>query len=427
MKAAAGQVAPPPDGEGRLSSLDIARSLAALAVVLWHWQHFQYSGYALRAGFDQGAQPEYALLFPFYEGGWFAVDFFFMLSGYIFFWKYQAGIGNGAFTAGKFFVLRFSRLYPLHLLTLALVAVLQALHVKTYGQFFVFPFNDLYHFVLQLFMASQWGLQRGASFNDPVWSLSIEVLLYALFFCIARYTSSRWALLAAIAAIGFTFYGANLSNALGRGLFCFFTGGMACYAMQAVIRARTRRALEPVLYGATLLAIVGCLLASRHGTTAAVAEGITAGAAWLHPGLAPLQAGMSDRLHRVANYLLATALLFPLLIASLVLLELRFHAKIRRLAFIGHISYSSYLLHVPLQIACALAFPAAFTTPAAAGSGRALAAFVAALVALSFASFYLFERPAQTFIRRLATSRRPIAVFPPAATGAAPVAAKPGN
>ncbi|HWM46410.1 MAG TPA: acyltransferase [Xanthobacteraceae bacterium] len=384
----------------RLSSLDIARSFAALAVVLYHWQHFQFAGYALREGFDRTVQPLYAVLFPFYSGGWLAVDFFFMLSGYIFFWKYQASVAAGAFGAGKFFVLRFSRLYPLHVVTLLAVAALQAVYFARHGGFFVFPFNDLYHFGLQLFLASHWGLERGPSFNDPVWSLSVEVLLYALFFCLARYTRARWPLLLAVSALGFVIYGSNLSNAIGRGLFCFFIGGLLSYAL-ATPPARHSR-FEGAVYGAALLLIALALVAGGQidvfaGTIASLAAG-------LHSDLAPLEAAVSNRLARVLSYAFIAGLLFPALIASLVLIERRFHAQIQRWSFLGHISYSSYLLHIPLQLACVLLLPGFFTSPSSAASGPALLAFVVVLVALSFASFYGFERPAQTFIRRLAAS-----------------------
>lgn len=388
------------DVQDRLSSLDIARSFAAIAVVFWHWQHFLFTGYTLPATFDGTTQPLYSVLSPFYEGGWFAVDFFFMLSGFIFFWKYRASISEGAVSAWPFFVLRVSRLYPLHLLTLLLVAALQAVYAARYGTFFVFPFNDLYHFVLQLFLASHWGLERGPSFNDPVWSLSIEVVLYAMFFCVARLTAGRWPLLASLSVLGFILYASNASNALGRGIFCFFIGGMLVYAFAATRSSQRWPILEKAVYITTPATVIILLAVWRLGLIDWAAQSLAALATSLRPGLAPLQEAIAGRLSRVLAYGAVTALLFPALIAALVVLERRYHRHIHRWSFIGNISYSSYLLHIPLQIACVLLFPTLFRNPAIASSGIAMLAFLIVLIALSFASYYWVERPAQTLIRR---------------------------
>lgn len=394
-----------PNKGDRLASLDVARSIAAITVVLWHWQHFQYSGYSLRPDFDRTAQPLYLLLFPFYEGGWLAVDFFFILSGYVFFWKYRTSVRDGSVGSWTFFILRFSRLYPLHFLTLILVAALQAIYFHIHGVFFVFQFNDLYHFVLQLFFASQWGLQHGASFNDPVWSLSVEVLLYAMFFVVAKYSSSRWPLLAILSLLGFVLYASNVTNAIGRGMFCFFVGGMLAQLLHALRDNRRRDMIEITAYGLLLLVVVLALLAWRYDVTRTLSDTIGAWVGQWFPGLASLQVAVSGRLLRVINYLLMAALLFPALIVSLVLAERRFHSQFERLSFIGDISYASYLLHIPLQIACVLLLPSVFSNSQAPAGGISMLSFLALLIGASFTSFHYFERPAQNIIRRRALGR----------------------
>jgi hypothetical protein len=52
-----------------LYSLDFARGVAALAVVLWHWQHFFFNG-PVSGAFQREEQPFYSVLFLFYEKGW---------------------------------------------------------------------------------------------------------------------------------------------------------------------------------------------------------------------------------------------------------------------------------------------------------------------------------------------------------------------
>lgn len=108
-------------------------------------------------------------------------------------WKCRQSISDGAVGAGRFYVLRFSRLYPLHCLTLLTVLILQAMAWAIDGHHFVDQNNDAWHFLLQFFFASNWGLESAASFNGPVWSISVEVLVYFLFFWILRWVgSSVW-------------------------------------------------------------------------------------------------------------------------------------------------------------------------------------------------------------------------------------------
>ncbi|WWL43599.1 hypothetical protein V5O39_17130 [Pseudomonas parakoreensis] len=78
---------------------------------------------------------------------------------------------------------RFSRIYPLHLLTFLAVALLQKIYSAHTGNAFVYPFNDAWHALLNVFLAPAWGLEQGWSFNGPAWSISVEVLLYAGFSC----------------------------------------------------------------------------------------------------------------------------------------------------------------------------------------------------------------------------------------------------
>ncbi|WP_217537852.1 acyltransferase family protein, partial [Stenotrophomonas sp. GbtcB23] len=100
----------------RFHSLDVIRGVAALVVVVWHWQHFLLGGTGELA-FRQTDQPFYAQLSMFYHWGWLAVDFFFSLSGFVFFWLYGEAVATRGVDGWRFFVARFSRLYPLHLVT----------------------------------------------------------------------------------------------------------------------------------------------------------------------------------------------------------------------------------------------------------------------------------------------------------------------
>src|SRR5476651_1230145 len=118
------------DSQNKLASLEITRFFCALAVVLWHYQYYFFVPGSLSA---RQSLPFYEVLSIFYNAGYYAVDWFWVLSGYVFFMKYCDVLADEKMSAGTFFGRRFSRLYPLHLLTLLLVIALQILSLSAFG------------------------------------------------------------------------------------------------------------------------------------------------------------------------------------------------------------------------------------------------------------------------------------------------------
>jgi peptidoglycan/LPS O-acetylase OafA/YrhL len=366
----------------RFFSLDVLRGLAALTVVFWHWQHFlQVSS---RAGPPRAiGSPLFGTFALFYGAGWMAVDLFFALSGFVFFWLYAQAITERRISARDFFVLRFSRLYPLHLVTLLAVAVGQGVYRHLTGHSFVYVFNDGYHFLLNLALASSWGFERGLSFNSPVWSVSVEVALYAIFFTLCRLIRPRALVLLAISAVGFLVVTPRYPQ-IGFGIGGFFLGGCVFLAYQWIVR----KGLDGMF--ARILAV-------------------PIGAVWLYallPGSAARLGVAGWRSGNLGDYWPVVVLVFPLTILTLVLLETRRGTLGKRIAFIGNLSYASYLLQFPLQLAVA-------TLAVYFGIGRAtlfspgfLFAFFALLVMASLASYRWFEAPAQRWIRGRLLRRR---------------------
>jgi len=169
------------------SGLEILRFLCAVSVLVWHYQHFfMLTPDQLPFDFHREVQPFYSELGYLYIYGHYGVEIFFEISGFIFFWKYKDDIHSGRVNSWRFFILRFSRLYPLHFATLIFVAIFQWGYISRNGISFVYPYNDSYHFILNLVFASHWGLQKGFSYNAPIWSVSLEVIAYAVFFIGAR-------------------------------------------------------------------------------------------------------------------------------------------------------------------------------------------------------------------------------------------------
>lgn len=338
-----------------------------------------------------------------------AVDLFFSLSGFIFFCLYSTRIAQRAVSTRAFVTLRFSRLYPLHLATLLLTLVLQNLYRAQHEAFFVNQANDTYNFVLQLFLASNWLPGAPFSFNGPIWSVSVEVLLYAIFFivCLLGFGTPRFSVIAAVAGatISFKF------PTLGRGLFSFFLGGLVFFGMQRITNGPQVRRSRLTSALAVFLLISAGIILSGLGTRFGAAT---------HPTIASITNALFHRAIKPENWndVLGTwfvrAVGFPALILLLALSENALSGWARRLEWLGNITYSSYLLHFPLQLVVvlvvqSLALSVDYT------SHLVFAGFVAVLVGLSHLSFVKFERPAQDFLRRrLASTEAKTAALNPA-------------
>ena len=375
----------------RLYSLDALRGLAALSVVFWHWQHFFALTGTWQDGWERAWQPFYWALKPLYEAGWAAVDLFFALSGFVFFWLYGEGIAARGMGAARFALLRISRLYPLYFATLAGAALLQFLFWRRTGQYFIFESGDWQRFAAGLLMAQQWLPPTEEQFFDgPAWSVSIEVLLYILFFLFCRAGLARPRNMVVVALLAIAVIPFN--EFIARGLMGFFIGGAVWRATEWVKPRSGAKGIARLLAGAALL---GWGLAVAEDYTG-IAHGFAYWAAGhLSPEIGRFYIGESDDLFLLPFIFI----LSPLTIAALALNEQLLGWRFRPLSFFGDISYSAYLLHFPLQLVLvlmALRFgwtPMAFMTP------LAILGFFALLIAIATASHYGFERPLQNIIR----------------------------
>jgi peptidoglycan/LPS O-acetylase OafA/YrhL len=375
----------------RFYSLDFIRGLAALAVVFWHWQHFFFAGSTF-VPYEMEQQPFYSVFFLFYQTGWLAVDFFFSLSGFIFFWLYAREIAERDIGGWEFFVLRFSRLYPLHIATLVFVLVAQHWVMARTGDYFVVPFNDLYHGILNLFMASSWGFEKGPSFNGPIWSVSVEVLMYIVFFVVCLLFRQRlWAHVAML-ALGVVVMVAE--PIVGRGIFSFFLGGLTFRLYRHVCERGWLPRVLPWAVGIAAALWLFTLLEVRSP--------------WFWPHVQALLqsvlperlAGLADKAVHGGTRAIVVALLFPLSIFSLALLETRRGYLGRRLAMVGNLTYSSYLLHFPLQLVFFTVLTQNGVSPQFFYGELSMLAFFAVLIPLCLLSYHYFETPAQRFLRK---------------------------
>lgn len=123
----------------RFTHVDLVRGLCAIAVLLTH--------FALFAHVDEGlhgkvvSPPFYGLLAPiYYNGGW-AVEMFWILSGFVFVIAYQHE--GRSISSWRFAAWRFSRLYPLNLITFLAMAVIQVGSTLALGEPQIYKANTL--------------------------------------------------------------------------------------------------------------------------------------------------------------------------------------------------------------------------------------------------------------------------------------------
>jgi peptidoglycan/LPS O-acetylase OafA/YrhL len=342
----------------KLLGLELLRFAAAFAVLIWHYQHFACVA-DQPVGLFRDRLPFSQLLQPFYFAGEYGVWIFWSISGFIFFWKYRDAIADRSIGGWKFFVLRLSRLYPLHVATLALVAVLQPVYFHLNGYYFVYQANDVQHFLLQIFMASNWSSQIANSFNGPIWSISVEVLVYVIFFFMLRFVTKSALLNLAIVAV---------CIATGQVACCpslFYIGGLAAVARRAISSSAHRGMVEGVVWlAAVALALSGWVMASY-------------------------QIELPD---------FAILAFMPILLFC-ISGDIKVTPAIQRwIEAAGNMTYSSYLLQFPLQLAIGLGF-AMYGAPIPFYDTTFFVIFVAATLLASRLTYLYFEAPAQHVIR----------------------------
>jgi len=376
----------------RLYSLDALRGVAALSVVFWHWQHFFALTGSWQAVWHREDQPFYWLFKPLYLEGWAAVDLFFALSGFVFFWLYAGAIREGTAKAGKFALLRFSRLYPLFFLTLILALALQTAFHHVTGKYFIFEIGSWSRFAANLFVLQQWvPPNTDQYFNGPAWTVSIEAVLYVLFFLLCRVGLNGWKTALVVSLAGISLFHWNWF--IARGLMGFFLGGV-CYFAFAKLKSQSHARLIARLLGVLALALWGLVVIEiLYGPLHAVGS-------WISDNVPDDWDYYSDNADDIFHIAYIYTVI-PVTIVALALQEELFGRSYKRLSYLGDISYSTYMLHFPLQIACALGALALGLAPAAFMHGYSMIAFYAVLIGLGSLSYFFYEKPMQAFVRAL--------------------------
>jgi peptidoglycan/LPS O-acetylase OafA/YrhL len=351
-----------------LRALTSVRGIAAWLVVLFH----------IRLSIPGLAAPVAAML----AKGYLAVDFFFLLSGFVIWMSWSERLrGGGAAAVPGFLKRRIARIWPLHLFMLGFALALASLLWATGRETPQFPLAEL---PLHLMLLQNWGLTQALAWNDPAWSISCELAAYLLFPLLVLTIDWRRvptpAILAAIAGLlallhlvlalqGATTLGEQVPRfGMIRCLF-EFVGGTAIAALWLRWRAQWR--LPALISGAAAALLFGSWIAGLAPETFAVPAAFAA----LLLALALSAGGRGNPLEAAP------------------------------LHYLGEISYATYLGHFLLWFA----FKLAFVSEAHAVAWPLIALYLALVFASSAALYHAVERPAQRWLNALSFRRfRPV-------------------
>lgn len=192
MSSAVAQIqsipAPAADSQAKQSKrreikpLTALRFFTAVALVFAHSQDY--------FGHSSGAGVESHFFLP-------VIPFFFMLSGFVLTYNYSNL--TGVRSAVSFYVARFSRIWPAHMLTLLLL-------IAIVPEIFRVHWKDVPMFLANVCLVQSWIPCRQIyfSYNAPSWTNSVEIFFYLLFPLLLWGLKRRWYLVLAaeVAVVG---------------------------------------------------------------------------------------------------------------------------------------------------------------------------------------------------------------------------------
>ncbi len=169
-----------------IKALTSLRGIAAMAVVL---QHFSATASHLTAGWIPSLIPH----------GYMAVDFFFVLSGFIMSYTYLAGFeALGMRAYGPFLWKRVARIFPLGIAVTAIILFAGAV-ASLWGDPALFinwkVLGDGLGTAVAINLLHLQGFFTDYNLNDPSWSVSVELAAYLLFpaLIVMMFKVPRWA------------------------------------------------------------------------------------------------------------------------------------------------------------------------------------------------------------------------------------------
>ena len=353
-----------------LVGLDLLRFILAVAIVIRHYYFFYYGHVEL----DQivESQPFFSVIGILYKWGGEAVQAFWLISGLIFYSIYHDEIIKKEVSFKEFVFFRFSRLYPLHFLTLLVVAVLQVWYSVVHGEFFVAQAQDIKHFVHQILFINAWFPSFEHSFNIPVWSVSVEILVYIIFFFLAAAGVLRNRGIFVVASLMVLFYMVDAFAPFSRCASFFFFG-----CMLAKVLGETQKPWTLLVKFIAAFALMGILFRVVK---------------YLNPTLSDEGYGLLVNLTLLP---FASVIVLGFILAFRRLQAVRF---VRLFKNLGNLTYSLYLVHMPIILTIVLVLDPEGTSIY--DNPLMLIAFIGISIVTGWLVFTYFEKPVQKYLRR---------------------------
>ncbi len=357
----------------QFAALTGLRALAALGVLFCHFSEIDA---------EKNIYFNWGIFDPLLIHGAVGVDVFFVLSGFILTLvyrdKFSQSLNAGDFTA--FMRYRFARLYPVHIVTMAVMLVLFTIGkrlgtVPHHREAFT-PLS----IAANLTMTHAWFPGLVSAINGPAWSISAEWFAYLVFplaYFLLRRTGSLWPWVVIVLAsvLSFNYQG---SNHLAQ-ISIEFPVGMAAFEIYSRHKIKTGRWAS--------LVPVGMILVSTYLIAATDPAG-------------PQK--MSTGGHLRTGVILATALLLVGLTSKRDILGRVLSTRFA--VYAGEISYSVYMCHWAAWTALHKGLPHFFP-------GRSVphvAIMIAAgllTIASSIICYHTIEIPGRIFLRNLRLER----------------------
>ena len=169
----------------RQNALTGLRCFAAINVVLFHfsnphWFDFRYD---LQLPIYSTPTLHFKLLLaPVVNAGYVSVSYFILLSGFILGYNYNARARAGELDSKRFWKARFTRIYPIYLLSLLLSLGMLGKEYASHTHAMFWTGVVLTPLLLQGFIPS-----IATFMNTPAWTMSAEASFYVLFPWLARW------------------------------------------------------------------------------------------------------------------------------------------------------------------------------------------------------------------------------------------------
>jgi peptidoglycan/LPS O-acetylase OafA/YrhL len=149
----------------RLDALTGLRCFAAINIVFFHFSNPKWFGF----------------LAPVVDAGYVSVSYFILLSGFVLAYNYSARARAGELNKVRFWKARFTRIYPIYLLSLLLSL---GILTREYGAHIHFMYWT--GIVLTPLLLQGWFPSIATFLNTPAWTMSAEASYYAIFPWLAR-------------------------------------------------------------------------------------------------------------------------------------------------------------------------------------------------------------------------------------------------